>query len=73
MAWSGRVRARLVPPFDLEGLHEIFKHRRVPFLPRHQQEDRWRLVAVDEGVDLGRQPVAGVANSVVRGSSIRFL
>lgn len=67
----GTVRAGSRPPgtfpLDSQRFHEVFKHGRVPALAGAKQQHQRAFVAVDQGVDLGGQSAAGLADGMVGG------
>lgn len=75
---SGRVRLVASDPVrasawsstsdtgNLQVIEQIREGRTVTRLPRRDEHDQWEAVAVDEVVDLRRQPTAGTADRVVR-------
>lgn len=48
-----------------ERVHEILEHRRVPGLPRADQQHQRSAVAVNQGMDLCAQPTARAADRVI--------
>lgn len=64
-----RVRASAWPTdrtSDAQVSHQWQEHRRVTGLAGREQRDQRQAVAVDELVDLRRQPAAGAADRVIR-------
>ena len=52
-------------PFDFHCLHRVLEHGGVPTLPGTQHDYQRPLVAVDQRMDLDRQPATGAPNRMM--------